>query len=98
MKALLVLVQGVDIRGHFAAELACDWLGGQVLGLCVLLIGENGGEGGTKKGGQNGNDKHIFKFSYGILVVLPFPTQKRHFFRVSDPDSLIPDPACFAAY
>jgi hypothetical protein len=48
MKALLVLVQGVHIRGDFAAELAGDRLGGQVLRLCVLLIGENGGEDGTK--------------------------------------------------
>jgi hypothetical protein len=92
MKSLLVLVQSVHIRGDFAAELAGDRLGGQVLGLCVLLIGKNGGEGGTKKGGQCGNDRNIFKFSYGILVFFTL-TQKRHFLSVSDPDSLITDPA-----
>ncbi len=90
MKALLVLFQSVHIRGDFAAELAGDRLGGQVLGLCVLLIGGKRWWGWNKERRTNMAMTEIF-LSFHMEFL--YSNTKRHFFSVSDPDSLITDQA-----
>jgi hypothetical protein len=63
VKALLVFVQGVDIRGDFAAELAGDGLAGKVLGLSVLLVGENVRRSGKRdKSSDNDRDTLVNMF------------------------------------
>ncbi len=60
--------------------------------LCASNRGETVVRMGKNTEDKYGNDRNIFKFSYGIFVVLLL-TQKKNFFSISDPDSLISDPA-----